>query len=153
MPKAVTTVTAKYAPPVTARVSGDAKGLRASDWNRAPATPKAMPTRIPAPTRGSRDPSRMSRALGPSSAGESVPVTALNSSLMPMPEVPCVMCHAEAMTRMATSPSRAAAVERAPTTPRPRTGTTVGSGVAVVGLGVIWRVRGEATDYFVRAST
>ena len=55
-PNAATTVTARYGPAVTAEVSGEASALRASDWNRAPATPRAKPTASPAASRGIREP-------------------------------------------------------------------------------------------------
>ena len=57
-PNAATATIARWAPALTARVSGDASGLRAIDCNAAPANPSATPMANPASSRGNREASR-----------------------------------------------------------------------------------------------
>ncbi len=94
MPKAATTVTARYAPAFTASVSGLARGLRATDWSRPPETPRAMPTRTPAARRGRRAPDRTFHT--PWSAA---PTSRRSRSPVSTAEVPCVRWRAASATR------------------------------------------------------
>ncbi|RUR83599.1 hypothetical protein DSM107007_31600 [Nostoc sp. PCC 7120 = FACHB-418] len=51
--KMVVAVTAKYAPAFTPNVAGEARGLRVTVWNNAPAIPRDAPANIPMVVRGS----------------------------------------------------------------------------------------------------
>jgi hypothetical protein len=96
MPNAAITVTARYEPAVTPRVSGEASALRDSDCSSVPATPSAIPTVTPAARRGILDPH------------------STVSSAKTAPLVPCVRCHSEARrSRTARTTSAPIALRRA----------------------------------------
>ncbi len=65
--------TARKAPALTARVSGEASMLREIDCMTAPAAPSAMPTTTPAATRGSRESTMTADACCRAAAGHPPP--------------------------------------------------------------------------------
>ena len=105
-PNAAAATTARCAPALTARVSGEASGLRASDWKAAPAMPRARPTESPASMRGRREATRI-RATSSLPLPKARPIR----SEAPMPDVPWVRW-AAAITITAATPTQKAAIIR-----------------------------------------
>ncbi|CAM5260556.1 hypothetical protein SGRI78S_03010 [Streptomyces griseus subsp. griseus] len=92
MPNAATATTARYAPALTASVSGEASMLRDTDWRAAPAAPSAQPTSSPAASRGSRE-SRTTAAVCSSAVrSEAAPVANCQSVCRSTAAVPWPTC-------------------------------------------------------------
>ncbi len=114
-PNAAAAATARYAPALTASVSGEAIALRAIVCSSEPATPSASPTQTPASSRGSREASstRAASSLPPNGSA--------SRSSAPTEEVPCVTCTA------ATSTVAARVRRTTPAAPIRRSGVSGGA--------------------------